>query len=404
MQNFPKISALILIVGLVGSFLISKEMRQRRVDQYHIGSEARQEMVYMPYVGFDKFAADIKWMQTINYLGKVKGKMTDNELDFFNKQFQRITDLDPDFVPVYKIGAGHIAYHKDAQLALDLIDKAGKYSASKDYEIPYQAAHWIIQIRARNATTDDERKKHYDLAISYLNKALEGDNPPWFVENMLLHTIAKKNGDYGDSYREVQAWNNYYWKRVNEMKRADAAIDAKEKAEGNDKAKDAAAVKKAPGEGEPEVPEYEMAQESSDSMNRLRNRIVERCRELMATYLGEKKAGKAPADVEKRVSVVKGIFRKINNDTNFSPVSLAAYDAGDMYDHVSGTAVVPFGIDLYDYEVNGRITPVKGDFNTLTGKPVAKDFEALKKLLGGKGIERLKDQYELYQKEMKDNK
>ena len=51
--------------------------------------------------------------------------------------------------------------------------------------------------------------------------------------------------------------------------------------------------------------------------------------------------------------------------------------------------MTPYGIDLYDYEVNGRITELKGEFNTITGKPVAETFEELEKMLEGKAIRRL---------------
>ena len=70
---------------------------------------------------------------------------------------------------------------------------------------------------------------------------------------------------------------------------------------------------------------------------------------------------------------------------HFSKRSLLDYAAGDLFDKLTGTPVTPYGIDLYDYEVNGRITEHKGAYNTLTGKKAAGDFKELEAMLKAEG-------------------
>lgn len=404
MQNFPKISALIMVVGLVASVYLSRTMRSERVTKYEIGSPTREKMVYLPCFGFDKFYADIKWMQCINELGGVKGAIDESKANYFNKQFQRITDLDPDFHKIYEVGAATIAYTHNAELALALVDKAegvpekfldksdkkfeekkAGYAIKKHWYRTYQAAHWIIQVRARKAQ-GEERKKHLETAIEYLRKSVDADSP-WYVENMLLHTVAKLNGDYGDSYREAIAWEKYYNKRMDEFMQSSLEMSP-EGGEGGE------------GGEAPVEDMYAMDMEVSPAMTRLRKRIIDRCRELMAAYVTGKEK---PADLDKRKKTIRGIFDRLNTDSRYSPVSLASYAAGDLFDRVTGTPLVPYGIDLYDYEVNGRIyKSVGGDnaYNTLTGKKVVTDFGELAKALGKDPV-RLKKQYELYKEQEK---
>lgn len=391
MQNFPKISAVILVVGLVASIYVSRRMNDERHEL--LGTNpAREELVYMPVMGMDKFWADIKWMQTINHLGRVRGKMDEEMTKFFVGQFQRITDLDPDFDMVYKVGAGSIAY-QDVEAALNLIEKAEKYStegaSEEEWKRPYYAAHWILQIKARTENDKEKKKEYQQTAIEHLKKAVDMSGP-WYVENMLLHTQSKKQGVYGVPYKELKAWYEYY---NDQIKKTQAeAPDAPD------------------GEGAPagESGGYAYAEEGgSPAMTRLRERIISRCRELMKEFLVEIKDPKAnKKDIQDKMDYIRNkVFIKMNPDTHYSAVSLAAYGPGDMYDRVSGTPVVPYGIDLYAFEKEGLVVPVSSDgqYNPRTGEPVAADFETLKKFLKG-DIKRLKPQYEVYMLQQKDEK
>ena len=401
MQNFPKVSAVILVVGLVASVYLSRTMRKERVDVHKIEAPGREEMVYVPVFGIDKFWADISWMQCINSLGRVKGKMTKRNVEFFYGEFDRITDLDPDFSLVYEVGASSLAYH-DLESAIKLINKADGLPTNlpadsdlktlvkagtttpkahgRKWKRPYYVAHWLLQIRARKAkeasqaaATPEEKQQHLEAvakarkeAIGYLEMAVD-QNPPWYVENMLLHTKAKLEGAYGDDYKELEAWYKYYGERVKDY-------EAESGAEGEGGMS---------GGGDHEFSE-------SEAMARLRKRIVSRCRQLMKSIL---EAQTPIQDAQKQQETIRRIFAKLNTDPNYSEDSLAPYGAGDLYDAVTGRPVVPYGVDLYDLEVNGRVSSIKGGaYNTATGKKVAGTFEELKKLLKAekKPLRRLK--------------
>jgi hypothetical protein len=351
-----------MIVGLAVAIGISVNMKSTRVEKYKINTSARAEMVYMPWVGIDKFWADIKWMQVINDLGSLKDKMDEKKANYFYQQFNTITNLDPDFASVYADGAANIAY-QDLDKALALIERGKAKAVKADWRWPHQAAHWIIQIKVNPEKDEAKQKQYRQEAIDYLQEAVSL-NAPWYVENMLLHNTAKLQGKYGDEYLELEAWSEYYEKRSNELRGAAGDAGGPEGAGAVD-----------PGFGF----------DGQDSvLSRLRERIIQRCRSIMPDLL-------AKNEVDKQ-KVVRAIFRKVNPEGHYAPKSLAAYAPGDLFDPLlADTPITPYGIDLYDYEMNGRIVTLKGPFNTVTGKPVAETFKELAEMMqkDGKSIQRL---------------
>ncbi len=361
-----------MVVGFVVSVFVSQQMHAKRGAFYD--NKARETRVYMPWLGIDKFWADVSWLRCINALGRARKKMDNNMVKYFYGQFERITDLDPDFMPVYNVGVSFIAYEKPEK-ALGLMDKAEKLANKPDWHVPYQAAHWVLQIYARKEKDEAKKKEHYSRAIEYLNKAIKIGGVPWYVENMLLHTTAKKDGVYGEALPELQAWHRYYKQRYAKARATMADTGA------------------GGPEGKAAAPEagMEMDMEADPVIERLRTRIKSRCLDLMKSLIAdEKKAtGNAKRKLMADQATVRGIFKDVNPAGHYAPRSLVAYDAGDLFDRATGDPVTPYGIDLYDYEVNGRITLAKGGFNTFTGKPVASTFAQLKKMLNGKPIRRL---------------
>lgn len=374
MQGFPKISALIMVVGFVVSVFAGRDLQQKRLDFYE--NDKREARWFMPWMGIDKFWSDIAWLRCINSLGSTQKKMDENMMLYYYNQFDRITDLDPDFLPVYKTGVSNIAY-TDLDRALKLIEKGETYANQKDYELPYQAAHWVLSIEARPAKEPEKKREAYEKALGYLRRAIGLPGVPWYVENLFLHTQAKKEGKYGKDIPELEAWYAYYKKRLKEARQSAAAP--------------AETDPNAPA-GEAAPPPEPMVDVTSDPvLSRLRERIVDRCRSVMRDLIekGRKVKGKALENVMADRAKIRRIFNGLELSGHYSPYSLVEYAVGDLFDPVTGDPLVPHGIDLYDYETNGRITPIKGAFNTRTGKPVASSFEELAKMLGGKKIERL---------------
>lgn len=366
MNTFPKVTSIVMIAAFVVSIGASMKMSGSRVDDYKIETADRADMVYMPFLGIDKFWADICWMRSINHMGGVKGKLTPAVAKYFYSQFDRIADLDPDFKLVYTAGAPFIAY-QDVERALALVDKGEKCAKQSDWQRSYYAAHWILQYQARPETDEAKKKQYMENALTYLQKAID-EGGPWYVENMLLHTQAKIEGKYGDPLPELEAWYSYYEKRIGKLRSTSMAPMGPVGPDGKP-------VAATPGAPTPEMGMGYEAEMLDPNIERLQNRIVGRCRSMMVDFI---KAGDQTSQDK-----VKEIFAKVTNEKHWSPYSLVAYEPGDLFDQYTGKPLEPYGIDLYHYETTGVVVPAKGDYNTLTGKKAALDFAQLAEMMGG---------------------
>lgn len=377
MSSFPKISALLMVVGLVAAVMLSMRLKEARIAEKIITKE-RASMRYAPYyLGMGKFWADIMWMQTINQLGKGQSKMDPVMVKYYDKQFQKITNIDPNFGPVYRVGASSIAY-QDIDKALALVDKAEKYATKQDWYWYYQAAHWTLQINAANAAKEaasaknDKDKKaaegkvkgYQQHAIELLQKAIDRD-APWYVESMLLHTTAKKDGNYGKPMAELTSMYNYYKVRLKKLESEQEAMNQGEKG--------------GPDGGKAAPADFTPAYDEDSSFGRLHKRILEKAKSLMLELLKKEEKGDTTAVASQQK--VRDIFVKMKVSYQYSIKSLKEYGPGDLFDSVTGSPVTPFGIDLYDLEVNKRITPIKGAYNTRTGKKAAASFKDLEAML-----------------------
>lgn len=391
MTGFPKVSAVIAVIGLAAAIFLSRHLTQNRVE-LGISWEAREKMTYVPFLGIDKLWADFNWMVCINHLGGITGAIDAKMADYFYRRFDRLTNLDPDFNPVYKIGAASIAYVDDNPTrALTLIDKAIKCSRKLDWYHPYQAAHWLLQISVRKAGNDEKaRNAAFDKALYYLDIAIK-NGAPWYVENMHLHTVTKKEGKDQNPFSELEAWASHYRKKMAEMEKLQAP------AVGPGGAPPSA---QAPGTGPSAIPpmpsamtagfvEGAIGADGESTLGRLRTRIADRCKQLVLQYLEEAKTESADkADLQAKADKVRAIYREVAPaGTYYCPYTLAKYEPGEMFDRISGVPVTPYGVDLYDLEKHGRVTLLKSDsrYNQFTGKPVARTFSELEAMLKQEG-------------------
>lgn len=382
MHTTPKISLALLLAGLLVSIVASRDLSLNRARLLGTNPK-RQAMSYTPMAGIDKFWADIKWMQCINQMGGFAGKMDEYSTRYFAGQFERITDLDPDFRPAYLIGGSTIAY-TDIDAALALIDKGNTYANSSDWERPYWAAFWVLQVQARTEPNATKKAAYQQNAIDYLSAASQMEGAPWYVESLMLHTQSRKDGVYGLPYKELLAWADYYHRQAETD--ADEDYFAPSTSDLAGMSRDA-----------------QMFNDEEGALGRLRKRILDRCQSLMATFLRDMRTATdaEKAEIQAKMDFVRDkVFIPLYPDFRYSYVSLAPYGPGDLYDRVSGAPVAPYGIDFYDYEINGVVSPlgIGGEFSPRTGQPVARDFEELKLLLG-KDPERLAPQYAAYLQE-----
>lgn len=356
MSTFPKMNALLAILGLAVAIHLAGRLDEDRVKVYKITTENRRKMVYLPFFGMDKFRADIKWMMMIHELGSMKKDMDEKIAAYFVNGFDMITNLDPDFSIVYTRGVPFVAHHR-LDDAIRLMEKGDTYARKPDYERPYLVAHWISAKRAMFEKDENRRNQAIEDAIRYAQKAVETPGEkPFYVENFLLSLIVQRKGADEKPLDELLAWNDYYQTHLQ-------------------KAREERLAKKEEG---PPPSAGDEGIEIQPSMERLQERIVNRCRELMQEFL-------ATVGTESDQELVRKIFAKVTRDQYYSPRSLLTYEPGDLFDRLTGEPVVPYGIDLYDYEVNGRIVPIKGQYNTLTGKRVAATFPELEARLKEEG-------------------
>lgn len=387
MRKFPVFELAVFVIGLAGSIYLAFDLSQKRIEPYKINTKERASQEYFPFLGIDKFWADVEWMECINYMGSSQSPKSPDMMNYIKSKFDVITDLDPDFNKVYLEGCPFIWLDKmDETLAL--IDKGQKYSNKKDWNRNKLAAYYLLsQARTKVAAKpDDEAVKKeaddlMDKAQKYLEKAID-EGGDWPVVSMLLHTETRKSGVYGSPYEveELAIWNNYLIKQLKELT--------------------AKAVPEMDASGNP-VPRI-ISDKASDMMNasmslggssleRVRERILERSRKIMQDLIQEENTAIAVNDEAgvkralERQKTVRTIYRDLENQGHFAMRSLANYDAGDIFDATTGDPIEPYGIDLYDLEVNNRITPIKGPFNYITGKPVAENFAALEKMLKDEG-------------------
>ncbi|MCX7934850.1 MAG: hypothetical protein N3A66_06275, partial [Planctomycetota bacterium] len=267
------------------------------------------------------------------------------------------------------------------------IDKAIKYSRKLDWYHPYQAAHWILQINVRKAGNDEKaRADAFNKALEYLDIAIK-NGAPWYVENMHLHTVTKKEGKDQDPFSELEAWASHYRKKVAELEKLRAPAGGPGGPPGG----------QAPGTGPtpaptpamtPSFPVEAIGAEGDSALARLRTRIADRCKQLVLQYIEEAKAADADkAALQAKADKVRSIYRDVTTATYYCPYTLAGYEPGELFDRISGVAVTPYGVDLYDLEKHGRITLLKSDsrYNQFTGKPVARTFAELEALLKQEG-------------------
>ncbi|MBI3988524.1 MAG: hypothetical protein HY347_02790 [candidate division NC10 bacterium] len=169
--------------------------------------EAGEELAYLPsarylkpaLLGFETLAADLFWIQTIQYFGK---HVTSDRR--FPKLFQLVdlvTSLDPQFIEAYRLGGLFLAYFStDVGHAIALYEK-GIASNPDRWELPHDLARlYYLEL------------KDYGKALEWFQRA---DQLPGRAQ-YIPHFVARLYAATGQEELAVEMWWQIYHQTTNE--------------------------------------------------------------------------------------------------------------------------------------------------------------------------------------------
>jgi len=100
----------LLLLCFLGAWVLASDLDRRELHRgaeesyYQIPAEQLRPLL----LGYDLIAADIFWLETIQYLGR--HLLGDQKFPYLYPRLLRIVSLDPHFVDVYRLGALFLAY------------------------------------------------------------------------------------------------------------------------------------------------------------------------------------------------------------------------------------------------------------------------------------------------------
>lgn len=168
------------------SFSIDNIRRIHELDRFVPG---------IPTFGFDTLLADILWIRAIQYLGGIH-KIEDKEASLIYKMFNRITDLDPQFIEAYKLGGLTLGV-VEGEKAIDLLEKGIINNKDIHWSVPYYASISAFF-----------HLKNYKEAIRFLEIAIKHPEHPPHIDRLL----AMANNLVGNKKIALDMWQDIYKK------------------------------------------------------------------------------------------------------------------------------------------------------------------------------------------------
>ncbi len=363
-NKFPIISLLLFVVCFLAAIFVSHDKIPQAREKMYQDVQPQLSRVYFPAMGFDKFYADTQWIQLIQEManqeikkGPKDGKkkeITDEDIKaekeerakrakYFYKQFDFLTDLDPNNEMYYEHGALYLQ-NDLPDSAIKLLKKGNKLLKTPSWKYPFQQYFIIHDIKGQR----DEKKlaEYTDEMSALLKQAMDRSNAPAHVQKKWLRLEAKKNGLTDDDLGRLQLWANYY----------------KQKTHANMVS------------GEETTIQDAYYQDGADS--ELLKQIITMAQDMALDNW--KKQQKAQGDEKKKLEEehkkISEVFFSIAPKGHYSPVSLRPYAAGDQFDVYTGTPVKPYGANP-ELLKQGIVVIYKGPYCQITGKPRADSGE-----------------------------
>ncbi len=177
--------ALMVVAIVVGYYLtVNLTERQEKI------TPEKKDLSKAPIAGFQKFAADVKWMFFINYLGSLK-TVDDQNLPEVTKRLEEIIAYDPNFESAYKDGVLSMSVADPAK-TVEILNKACQNDYLKNnWQIPFYAG-FVISHHAKQPD-HKEAAKFYLMAIQRA-----GDKPEAYLINSYLRAKAAAKGQGKD--------------------------------------------------------------------------------------------------------------------------------------------------------------------------------------------------------------
>lgn len=185
---------LLLIFGLISLALAFLVAQQLKTEKKQINPAIDKGLINPYGAGFNKFLADLAWMQSLQHRGSID-KLNDDLVDILYRRADRLTSFDPYFYEAYGQAALEIGYLK-GDLAIKLLDKAMATGSCNDFNIPFRAG-WIAAY-----WKDDPAK-----AVVYYEKARSMPASPPHLDRLILYQKGKLARDNPEVV--LQLWVNY---------------------------------------------------------------------------------------------------------------------------------------------------------------------------------------------------
>jgi len=191
MNNRTPLLVITAVAALLLSFFGAQKLRDAK---QQIDPAIGKGIIYPFCGGFNKFLADLAWMQSLQHRGSID-KLNDDLAVILYRRADKLTSLDPFFFEAYSQAALEIGYLKHEQ-ALKLLNKALDTGSCNDWNIPFRAG-WIC------AYWKDDPEQ----AVTFYEKAKTFPNVPSHVNRLILYQKGKlaKN----DPEAILQLWCNY---------------------------------------------------------------------------------------------------------------------------------------------------------------------------------------------------
>ena len=176
--------ALMVVAIVVGYYLsVNLTARQEKI------TPEKKDLSKAPIAGFQKFAADVKWMFFINYLGSLK-TVDDSNLSEVTKRLEEIITYDPNFESAYKDGVLSMSV-ADPVKTVEILNKACQNDYLKN--------NWQIPFYAGFVISHHEKKPDFKEAAKFYLMAIQraGDKPEAYLVNSYLRAKAAALGQEG---------------------------------------------------------------------------------------------------------------------------------------------------------------------------------------------------------------
>lgn len=161
----------------------------------HLRKKAELDRIIpgLPSFGFNTLLADILWIRAIQYLGGIP-KIEEAEAATIYQMFDRITDLDPQFLEAYKLGGLTLGV-EESEKAINLLEKGIVNNKDVPWTIPYYASISAFF-----------HLKNYPEAIRFLEIAVKSPDHPPHIDRLL----AMANNLAGYKETSLNLWQEIY--------------------------------------------------------------------------------------------------------------------------------------------------------------------------------------------------